>query len=200
MVPDLISYTDGLAEAGADALREDLLKAPLVDSVFVKWYSLKGALAGLKDWEPVPGNSDGIWQKSILPRLRKDRDPRAVAYWDYKIKVEGNEAAASRLMMTNKQFADVRKPALLFSRAQEMVTVALPNRAAQEMLGLVRSYPDHPDNDRWVARLEKLVGDMNVAAEKSAVAANQVGGQGANGQVASVADANQSGHGVKPGN
>ncbi|HEX5177039.1 MAG TPA: hypothetical protein VFV83_08420, partial [Chthoniobacteraceae bacterium] len=41
---------------------------------------------GSREWEMVPGNVDGIFQKIILPELRAQHDPRLLEYWDMKIK------------------------------------------------------------------------------------------------------------------
>jgi hypothetical protein len=159
IVPNLIVYADELSQVDPKTLDQEFLKTPLPESLFVNWYNLKNPLATLKDWELTPGNADGIWQRTILPQLRRDKDPRAVAYWDRKLKSEADDATASRLAINNKQFAEVRKPVLLFSRAQEMATVGLPNRAMQEIFTLVRTYPDHPESERWVSRLEKLIAE-----------------------------------------
>ena len=163
LLPDLISYTNDLtAVLEDDALRDelekqDLFRKPVTSGIFAQWYGVEGELAGLKSWEPIAANVDGIYLKTILPELRKKKDPNLLRYWDARINREEAIAQASRLTLRIDYFNQVTKPSLIWSRAQDVMLLGHPNHAIGEMYGLIRDFPAHPDNLRWIETLEAVL-------------------------------------------
>ena len=66
-------------------MHDSILGKPLAGSMGVQWMKLD-EWVNIDKWEGTPGNYDGIYEKTILPELRAQRDPRAIEYWDLKIK------------------------------------------------------------------------------------------------------------------
>lgn len=158
LMPQLIGYTSQILEPGP-MLDQPLMKQKITDSLFVKWYAIGGQLAGLEKWEMSPGNADGVFEKSILPYLREKKDPRLLSYWDEKIQREAALATSSRLAFNAESFNQVRRPALLWSRAQDMIVLGQRNRALAEMFALVKNNPGHPDVGTWIDQLQHLLAE-----------------------------------------
>jgi len=144
---------------------QELIKQGVDGSIFVKWYGISKMFTNLTDWENSPGNLDGMYQKTLLPYFRQNMDPRVIAYWDKKIQDEGHKAASSSLSFKIDQFNLVRRPQLLWKRAQDLIAIGQRNRGLSEMISLVKNYPDHQDLPDWISTLEGLLtGGNNGAA------------------------------------
>lgn len=135
---------------------DQMFKRPLSASPVVEWMKL-GEYVRPEQWEASPGNIDGIFQKIVLPELRAQKDPRALEYWDIRLKREAEAATARRVDFEIAKFNSVRRPELLWSRAVEMGMIGQKNRAATEMLALIKANPTHPDTAKWIGELEKLL-------------------------------------------
>lgn len=134
-------------------LGEQILKADLAGSPPAQALGV-GEFVNVPNWENSPGNFNGIFEKIILPELRATKDARLLDYWDMKIKKEGEAAAKSKLQFQAERFAQVRRPELLWSKAQDTILLGQRNRAITDMFSIVRSYPAHPRAGAWIAQLE----------------------------------------------
>lgn len=157
LVPALTQYTEQVFNTHADFSKQDLMKRSLNDSIFVRWYGLSHYLSGLKDWEMTPGNADAMWDKLILPELRKSKDRRVIQYWDQRIERETKNLGDTKREFTLEQFTQVQKPTLLWRRAEDLNTVGLRNHAINEMLALIKNHPAHPENAAWITKLTALL-------------------------------------------
>jgi len=117
----------------------------------------KGKDSGQATWEHSPGSVDGIFQKIILPELRAEKDPRIVEYWDMKLKQEAEAATKAKLSFEADKFNQVRRPTLLWSRAQDVLIIGQRNRALADMFKIIQTYPTHPDAATWMSALEQLL-------------------------------------------
>lgn len=135
---------------------DQIFKRPMTSSPVVQWMKVADFVAPEK-WEAQPGNVDSIFEKIVLPELRLQKDPRALEYWDIKMKREADAASARRAEFEIAKFNTVRRPELLWSRAVEMAEIGLKNRAATEMLTLIKANPTHPETGNWIGELEKLL-------------------------------------------
>lgn len=115
------------------------------------------AAAPTIEWEGVPGNADGIYERVVLPQLRLEKDARAVEYWDGKMQRESDQASRSRLTFEIDKFNQVRRPQLIWSRAQEYAQIGQVNRAATEMFAVIKANPGHADAGAWIAELQGLL-------------------------------------------
>ncbi len=136
---------------------QDLINKGVDSSIFVQWYGVSKMLSNLKDWESSPGNVDGMYQKTLLPYYRENKDSRVIAYWDMKLQQEAQQATSSSLSFKIDQFNMVRRPQLLWKRAQDMILIGQRNRGIGEMVSLVKNYPDHQDFADWISTLEGIL-------------------------------------------
>lgn len=108
-------------------------------------------------WEPVPGNVDGIYRSIILPEFRASKDPRLLEYWDMVLKRDAERIQPDMPDYQERQLTQVRRPTLLWSRAQDIMVLGQRNRAVTEMFNIIKTYPQHPDAAQWMTQLEGLL-------------------------------------------
>ena len=158
LLSQLLNYTKQLmTRQDALGVQDEMLKHPLGDSIFVQWLQLGGQISKLEKWEMSPGNLDGIFQKTILPELRKQNDPRVIEYWDMRIQKESSQAASTQRTFDVDKFNQNTKPKLLWSRSVDLAALGQKSKAVSEMLALIKNNPYHPDVNDWIEKLEKLV-------------------------------------------
>jgi hypothetical protein len=107
-------------------------------------------------WETVPGNVNGIYHTIILPEFRDSKDPRLLDYWDMTIRKGQESIYAGMPDFEEKQWSQVKRPSLLWSRAQDQVLIGQRNRGITEMYNLIKAFPQHPDAAGWIGQLEAL--------------------------------------------
>lgn len=137
-------------------MHDQILGRGLAGSPVAQYLKVSDWLAPEK-WEGNPGNSDAIFNRIILPELRAQRDPRILEYWDMKLKREAEGATAKRLEFETTKFNTVRRPQILWSRADELTNLGQKNKAIGEMFALIKAYPTHPDSVNWMTRLEEVI-------------------------------------------
>ena len=135
---------------------DQVLRRGLGNSPVVQWMKL-GDFIDPEKWEKQPGNLDGIYTQVILPELRVENDARVTEYWDHRLKREGETAMRTKLAFEVEKFNTQRRPALLWSRAQDLLAIGQKNRAATEMFGIIRSNPTNPELPNWIAALEAVL-------------------------------------------
>ena len=114
----------------------------------------KGEDAPPATWETVPGNVNGIYTAIILPEFRATKDARLLEYWDLMIRKEQEGIYAGMPDFEERQWSQVKKPAMLWSRTQDLLLIGQRNRAVTEMFNLIKAFPQHPDAASWIAQLE----------------------------------------------
>ncbi len=160
----------GLAEdTHAKKMHDTILKTPVSSSPVAQSLQIadilgesgkrkkKGEDAGDGGWEPVPGNVNGIYNAIILPEFRDTRDPRLMDYWDMMLRKSQESIYAGMPAFDERQITQVNKPAMLWSRAQDMLLIGLKNRAITEMFNLIKTYPQHPEAPQWIKQFEQIL-------------------------------------------
>ncbi|MBC8097016.1 MAG: hypothetical protein H7Y43_14515 [Akkermansiaceae bacterium] len=137
-------------------MHDQILKGALSAGAPVRGGNFSDLLE-VAEWEMVPGNIDGIFEKIVLPEFRAVKDPRLLEYWDLKIKRDGEEATKSGLALSVDKFNQIRLPELQWGKAQDMLLLGQRNRALNDMVSLLKSHPAHPQADAWLAKIEELV-------------------------------------------
>ena len=137
-------------------MHDQILRAPVNGSIAAQVLKA-GDLMNVEKWEMNAASSDGIYSHIILPELRASRDPRLLEYWDMKLKRESESASKSKLAFDIERYNQVRRPELLWSRAQDVMALGQKNRALGEMFNLIKTYPAHPHADDWLAALEQIL-------------------------------------------
>ena len=165
VMPSLLRYSDMLTAAPELVSTQDILRQSVNASIFLKWYGSEKILGNVHDWEMNPGNLDGIWRTTILPQMRKEKDQRAILYWDNKLKLATDAAAETKRVFDVDQFRFIRKPALLWSRAKDLIAIGQRNRGISEMFNIVKNWPDHPNNAAWIAKLEGILSGTDTGAD-----------------------------------
>ena len=157
LIPALVSHVQQVRIEQDAGNTDGILKGKIEDSIFVRWYQIGGLISGLENWEMSPGNADGIYQKIIQPELRRQKDPHITDNWDAKIAREATQAAKSTLAYDTGKFDQVRKPALLWNRAEDVFSIGQKNRAVTDMFAIIKAYPSHPDAMKWMTRIEDIL-------------------------------------------
>jgi hypothetical protein len=124
----------------------------------------KADAEGATGWEPVPGNVDGIYRSIVLPEFRATKDPRLLEYWDLQLKLNNEKVVPGMPSFEERQITQVRRPALMWSRAQDILLLGQRNRAATEMFNIIKAYPLHPDAAGWMKQLEEMIAPPAVSA------------------------------------
>lgn len=157
LLPELLAHTQRVFAAKPEVFKQELARHNITDSVFTRWKGLGYLFNGLKGWEFVPTAADGIWEKSILPELRKKKDPQIIRYWDERLRREAEAAGENRLEFDANRFDLITRPTLQWRRAEDLVVLNMRNNAIKEMLGLIKDYPNHPENASWITKLRNLL-------------------------------------------
>ncbi len=143
-------------EVAVKRMHDLILNRGLGGSAPVQWMKIADLVAP-ENWETTPGNLEAIYNKVVLPEMRDQKDPRVLEYWDLKIKRESDVASAKRVDFEITKFNTVRRPELLWSRAEDMALIGQKNKAAGEMLALIKAHPTHPSAAAWIGKLEELL-------------------------------------------
>lgn len=117
----------------------------------------KVPLAADESWPMAPGDLEAIQQAIILPEYRLTKDPRILDYWDRVLTREGDLVAKRKVDYEEKRFVSVRRPEILWSRAEDFYKIGLTNRAITEMVAILRSNPVHPRVEGWISQLEGML-------------------------------------------
>ena len=140
VLPRGTNQTDRLAKSVAKLLGET--KAPATQD---------------ESWPMSPGDLEGIHQAIILPEYRSTKDQRILEYWERVLRRESEAVAKRKVDYEEKRFATVRRPELLWSRAEDLYQIGLKNRAITEMVAVLRSNPLHPRSEGWISQLETML-------------------------------------------
>ncbi len=158
LLPALFEYT-GEVTASFDSLWSyEALKRPLGSIVFVKYFQIGPYVSTIENWSDQPFDLDNIYEKTILPTLREMKDPRLLDYWNGKLTSEAAriDSKGGNNLAVNK-FNNVRRPELLWSRAEDELVIGNRDAALADMLAVVKAHPDHPNFDKWAQQLTDLV-------------------------------------------
>jgi hypothetical protein len=112
---------------------------------------------GDEAWPMTPGDLDGIHRAIILPAYREAKDARIFEYWDFVIKRETEAIAKRNNDYEQQRFQQIRRPELLWSRAEDMLAIGLKNRAILDMVAVLKANPIHPNAGAWMGQIETLV-------------------------------------------
>ena len=170
LLAPLLDYTGQVNLAAESLAPFDQFRKGIGDTTFARYFQVTPFLAGMKGWEDHPLDVDGIFEQTILPEMRLERDPRLLTYWDNRIKAEGVRTEASQNALTINRFKAIQLPALLWSRAEDEIALGRQNQGITDMLAIVKAHPDHPYFQKWAAQLEELVSPQLPAASPSASA------------------------------
>jgi hypothetical protein len=148
---------DGGQGFGGGDPGERIMEEDVSQNVFSAWYNVGGQLSGLEDWDLVPADIDGIYEKFLLPIMRKNRDVRVLAYWDNKINIARVAASDATASFGTDTYNQTTRPSLLWSRAEDEIVIGQRPQGLTDMYNLVKGFPTHPDETKWITELEGLL-------------------------------------------
>jgi hypothetical protein len=160
---------------------EELLNGSVTGGLAAQALKLNQLLQGIPDWEMVPGNFSGILERDIRTELRKEKDPRLVATWDYEIAYLGGLAKLKKDEQVEKEFETETYPRLRWKQAKDVELIGMPNRALTMRIAVAKQFPQHPDFDQWTAEISTELQKRKEAllaaksAGKDALAPNATG-------------------------
>lgn len=148
-------------------VHDQILRTEVSASPVARWLQLgellgdsakkRGNAESQGGWEFTPGNVEGIYQSIILPEFRATKDARLLDYWDLRIKHETERAAEKKLDVEQREWTQIKRPNLLWLRAQDVLLLGQKNRALNEMFNLLKTFPQHPNAQSWISRIESLL-------------------------------------------
>ncbi len=163
-------------ETHAKKIHDSILKMSVTNSPVAKRLQIADLLGDVAkkrkrgedgapaSWETVPGNVNGIYNAIILPEFRATKDPRLLEYWDMMIKKEQENIYAGMPDFEERQWSQIKRPAMLWARAQDLLLIGQRNRAVTEMYNLIKAFPQHPEAAGWISQLEQSLAPAAPAA------------------------------------
>jgi hypothetical protein len=145
------------AQGGLPGAGKDLLDKPMAEGVFAKWLQLGPWLPEQDAWEEAAGNVAGILEKNVRGPMRAAGDAGLLATYELQMRFEADRITRGRLEHRAATFNTIERPRLQFARAKDMAALGRRNSAGAELLGIVRSYPQHPDFQTWTQTLRQLL-------------------------------------------
>jgi predicted protein tyrosine phosphatase len=155
--PVLLAYAQDTSANISAISNDDTVRQPVTNSIFARWYNITDELGGLENWESTPQNVDGIYEKVLLPFMRKSHDQRVIAYWDKKITDETASASNATAEFTADRFNQTRLPELYWSRAEDLLAINLRDQGLTEMYTIIKKFPDHASASKWIDELQRLL-------------------------------------------
>lgn len=140
------------------------INSPRQKSEIVDAYGLDHMLPPPNTWEMVPGNPDGMFEKSILPAMRERKDPDLITYWNARIENLKAQAGEADQTFERDTINQIKLPEVYWKRAQDLHLLGRQNEAINEMLLILKKFPGHPAFDQWIADLEKKVTELAKAS------------------------------------
>jgi hypothetical protein len=141
-------------EADMNALQRD----SVLNTPFAKVYELDQSVK-MTDWAYSPGNIGQVYDKFVLPFLRKDFPEQVAAAWDRRLKLETQLVQTTRKddAVALEKFSSETLPRLQWRRCEDMYKVGQQQEAAVQMLKIVTDHSSHPDASDWIDGFRKLL-------------------------------------------
>ncbi len=171
---DLKSFADSVLNMEPEMRNEgEWMKKSIASSEIARAYNLDSYLPEEDGWELVPGNADGMYEKTILPKLRLQKSPQILAYWDNRISRLRAEIEEVDRTFQQENILNNQLPKLYWERANELHVLGQSSKAVKEKLAIIRNYPDNDNFERWVSDLQADVLAMKSGEMVAAVASAQ---------------------------
>ena len=163
--PNVLAYAQEVQPLLGSIYNQEIVQASITSNVFARWYNLNGALSKLENWEMTPGNVDGIYTSFLMPYMRKTKDARLIQYWDNKLADETARASSATAAFSTDRFNQTRRPEILWNRAEDLIVIGSRDEGLNDMFGIVKNYPDHPQAGQWIAELKGLLAPATTAVK-----------------------------------
>ncbi len=148
-------------------IASELLDRPITQGLLAKYFRLGAKLGGPlegekpkdqdKTWEWNPANADGMLDKTILPFLRKNKNPTLIALWDKRIAFETARAKRMGLNSGANQNIQQTLSKLNWQRAADQVLLGKESEGITTMIGILRLNTSHPDFSKFAQELRTVL-------------------------------------------
>ena len=155
--PSLLAYAQNTQANIANVWDSDVARQPVTSNIFARWYNLSSQFENVDNWEMNPTNTDGMYEKVLLPYMRKTHDRRILDYWDAKLADESAKASAAKNEFATDTYNSNRRPELLWGRAEDEVAIGMRDQGLTEMYNIVKGFPTHPSAAKWIDELQGLL-------------------------------------------
>ena len=135
----------------------ELWQEPITSSPFLRVVNAQQFVANIKDWEMLVSNYAGMYEKSLLTFWRAGKNPKAVEYWDIRLSLLDDRLSKTQLSSAQGRIAGVERPALEWSRAEELAQIGQQNRAVLSKIEIMKRNPNHPDFEKWVQNVRNTL-------------------------------------------
>lgn len=194
----LMAFVDGLSYL--KEMPTGNLTQSVAGSVFARAYYLENLLGKSKDWESVPINISGIYSRTILPYLRKEKPDALMNAWDKRIEQETrlvmmleekkqealrgldrDEERRARNAQSGQggalkehskdEFTARTLPQLQWGKLKDMFLYVDQMNAAKAMVTFVEANLTHELGETFYAEFESLIESSQTSASEAAAAA-----------------------------
>jgi hypothetical protein len=152
-------------------ISSELLDRPINQGLLSKYFRLGPKLGGPqegekpkdqdKTWEWNPANADGMLDKTILPFLRKSKNPALIPLWDKRIAFETARAKRMALNSSASKSAQQTLSRLNWRRAADLVLLGKEAEGVTAMITILRQNTTHPDFGKFVQELRAMLTGEN---------------------------------------
>ena len=145
----------------------ELLDRPVTQGALARRFQLGPKLGGPqegektkeqdKTWEWLPGNTDGMLDKTIFPFMRARKNVMMIPLWDKRIANELAHAKRPGLNDKATQFYQQTLPKLHWQRARDLVLLGRDTEGYSTMIGILRQNANLTDFDKCAKELRDLL-------------------------------------------
>jgi hypothetical protein len=94
--------------------------------------------------------------------LRGTNDPRLPGAWDFQINAESAVANSGDSPQKTETFRNERLPELIFLKLKDTAAIGQPNRALNELMTLIRTYPSNHSVNDWITTARGMLTNSSV--------------------------------------
>lgn len=164
MGPNAMTRLDAIMNDAEDLKgQQGLLRGNVLGTVFATAYKLGGL--EIEDWPTAPLVLDQIYDKVIMPPLRRPDEVKALrSAWVKRIKQEGllvevwgREGDRNEASVDVARFLTETRPDLQWQMESDLFKAGDEKGAAVRMLTHIRKYLGHQNEAKWIEDFEALV-------------------------------------------
>ncbi len=189
----LMSFADSLSRM--QELPTNAVTSSVASSVFAEAYYLKNLLGDGSNWESVPFNIGGMYEKTIFPHLRNKNPSGLMTAWDKRIEqqsrivqmIDAHKQAALRGLDRDEErrargnqerqggiMRDLDKddftarilPRLRWDKLKDMFTYVSELEAAQAMLPFLKEHLTHELGEDFYREFYDLIEDAAIGSNR----------------------------------
>ncbi|NNE90077.1 MAG: hypothetical protein HKN23_00370 [Verrucomicrobiales bacterium] len=189
----LMEYVDGLSRM--EEMPDGILMQSAARTIFAQAYHLEKLIGDNDNWEPVAYNIEGIYDRSILPYLRRKKPEALENAWDRRIeqqtrlvaflaeqdkkqmkgadrdderRIRDRQESRGGILGAHDQetFALITLPTLHWSKLKDLYVNVNQQANAIAMLKFLEENLKHPKAEEWFGEFEEMIGGTEGSLER----------------------------------